>query len=72
MDAQAGRTIWHYQRDRSKEATGDPAKGTNRGAAVMGDRVFMVTDNAHLIAEMHRAHQPTLLWDSKMPEATTE
>jgi len=66
VDAQAGRTIWHYQRDRSKEVTGDPAKGTNRGAAIMGDRVFMVTDNAHLIA-VHRV-TGQLLWDSKMPE----
>jgi PQQ-dependent dehydrogenase (methanol/ethanol family) len=66
VDAQAGRTIWHYQRDRSKEVTGDPAKGTNRGAAVMGDRVFMVTDNAHLIA-VHRV-TGQLLWDTKIPE----
>ncbi len=66
IDARAGRTIWHYQRERSKEVTGDPAKGTNRGVAVLGDRVFMVTDNAHLIA-LHRV-TGQLLWDAKMPE----
>ena len=66
LDAQTGRTIWHYQRDRSKEVTGDPAKGTNRGVAVLGDRVFLVTDNAHLIA-LHRV-TGQLLWDSKMPD----
>ncbi len=66
IDGRAGRTIWHYQRERSKEATGDPAKGTNRGVAVLGDRVFISTDNAHLIA-VHRV-TGQLLWDSKMPE----
>ena len=66
LDARSGRTIWHYQRERSKELTGDPAKGTNRGVAVLGDRVFMVTDNAHLIA-LHRV-TGQLLWDSKMPD----
>ncbi len=66
LDAQSGRTIWHYQRERSKTVTGDPAKGTNRGVAVLGDRVFMVTDNAHLIA-LHRV-TGQLLWDTKIPD----
>jgi len=61
LDARAGRTIWHYQRPRSPETRGDPAKGTNRGVAVQGDRVFMVTDNAHLLA-LHRV-TGQLLWD---------
>ena len=66
LDAQSGRTIWHYQRDRSREVTGDPGKGTNRGVAVLGDRVFFQTDNAHMVA-LHRV-SGALLWDSKMPE----
>lgn len=66
IDGRAGRTIWHYQRQRSRDVTGDPAKGTNRGVAVLGDRVFISTDNAHLIA-LHRL-TGQLLWDSKMPE----
>ena len=66
IDAQAGRTIWQYQRSRSKEVRGDPAKGTNRGAAVLGDRVFMVTDNAHLLA-FHRV-TGQLLWEVDIPE----
>ena len=66
LDAQSGRTIWHYQRDRSTEVTGDPGKGTNRGVAVLGDRVFFQTDNAHMVA-LHRV-TGSLLWDSKMPE----
>ena len=51
LDAGSGRQIWHYQRPRSQELVGDAAGGINRGVAVPGDRVFMVTDNAHL----HRA-----------------
>ncbi len=66
LDAQAGRTIWHYQRPRSKETRGDPAKGTNRGVAVLGDRVFLVTDNAHLLA-IHRV-TGQLLWEVNIPE----
>jgi len=66
LDAQSGRTIWRYGRDRSTDITGDPAKGTNRGVAVLGDRVFFQTDNAHMVA-LHRV-TGALLWDSKMPE----
>jgi alcohol dehydrogenase (cytochrome c) len=64
LDARAGRTIWHYRRPRSNETRGDPAKGTNRGVAVLGDRVFVVTDNAHLLA-LHRV-TGQLLWDAEI------
>ncbi len=64
LDAQSGRTIWHYDRSRSSEVTGDPAKGTNRGVAVLGERVFLVTDNAHVLA-LHRV-TGQLLWDVPM------
>ncbi|HLX43796.1 MAG TPA: PQQ-binding-like beta-propeller repeat protein [Bryobacteraceae bacterium] len=66
IDGRSGRTIWHYQRQRSHDVTGDPAKGTNRGVAVLGDRIFIATDNSHLIA-LHRV-TGQLLWDSKMTE----
>jgi PQQ-dependent dehydrogenase (methanol/ethanol family) len=64
LDGRSGRTIWHYQRPRSRETRGDPSRGTNRGVAVQGDRVFLVTDNAHLIA-LHRV-TGQLLWESAM------
>jgi PQQ-dependent dehydrogenase (methanol/ethanol family) len=66
LDAQSGRTIWHYQRPRSKEVTGDPAKGTNRGVAVLGDRVFLITDDAHLLA-LHRV-TGAVLWDTPVAD----
>lgn len=68
IDARAGRTIWHYYRPMSGESRGDPAKGTNRGVAVLGDRVFLVTDNAHLLA-IHRI-TGALLWESDIAEGT--
>ena len=70
LDARAGRTIWHYKRSRSGETRGDPAKGTNRGVAVLGDRVFVVTDNAHLLA-LHRV-TGQLLWEVEITAGVTD
>lgn len=64
LDAREGRTIWHYQRPRSTDVRGDPAKGTNRGVAVLGDRVFTVTDNGRLLA-LHRV-TGELLWEADL------
>ena len=45
---------------------GDAGGGVNRGVAVLGDRVFMVTDHAHLIA-LNR-FTGDLLWDTEMAD----
>ena len=66
LDAGTGRQIWHYQRPRTKGQIGNAGGGINRGAAVAGDRVFMATDNAHLIA-LDRA-TGALLWDTEMAD----
>jgi len=68
LDARTGGEIWNYSRPRSAAATisGDAAKGAQRGVAVLGDRVFFITDNAHLIC-LHRL-TGALLWDVAMPE----
>ena len=66
LDAGSGRSIWHYQRRRTRGIGGTAAAGVNRGVAVAGDRVFMVTDNAHLIALDRSAG--TLLWDTEMAD----
>lgn len=50
LDAGNGRPLWHYKRPRTKGLAGDAAGGINRGVGVAGDRLFMVTDHAHLIA----------------------
>src|SRR5215813_2655469 len=66
LDARSGRQIWRYQRPLTKGLVGDAAGGINRGVAVLGDRVFMVTDHAHLIA-LHRL-TGRLLWDVEMAD----
>ncbi len=68
LDARSGRQIWHYSRPRSEGLAGDAASGINRGVAVLGDRVFIVTDNAHLLA-LHR-FTGQLLWDVKMADSS--
>src|SRR3954469_16738230 len=66
LDAGSGRRIWHYQRPRTKGLAGDAASGINRGVAVDGDRVFMVTDHAHLLA-LNRV-TGDLLWETPMAD----
>ena len=66
LDARTGRQIWRYSRPRTKGVIGDAGSGINRGVAVLGDRVFMVTDHAHLIA-LHRL-TGHLLWDVEMAD----
>ena len=66
LDARNGRQIWVYSRPRTTGLVGDASLGTNRGMALLGDKVFMVTDNAHLIA-LNRT-TGSLVWDQTMPE----
>jgi alcohol dehydrogenase (cytochrome c) len=66
IDAGSGRQIWHWQRSRTKGITGVAAGGANRGAAVAGDRVFLTTDNAHLVA-LNR-YTGKLLWEATMAD----
>jgi alcohol dehydrogenase (cytochrome c) len=66
LDAGSGREIWHYQRARTKGLVGNAAGGVNRGVGVAGDRLFMVTDHAHLIA-LNRS-TGALLWDTEMAD----
>jgi alcohol dehydrogenase (cytochrome c) len=67
LDARSGRQIWRYSRPRNKNLVGDASSGINRGVAVLGDRVFLVTDNAHLLA-LHRL-TGALLWDIEMADS---
>jgi PQQ-dependent dehydrogenase (methanol/ethanol family) len=63
ISGSTGREIWRYQRTKSQSAqiSSDAAIGVNRGVAVLGDRVFYLTDDAHLIA-LDRLNG-SLLWD---------
>jgi alcohol dehydrogenase (cytochrome c) len=66
LDAGDGRQIWHYRRTRTRGVAGVAAEGKNRGAAVAGEKVFMETDDAHLIA-LNR-FTGALLWDCVMAD----
>ena len=66
LDAGTGRRIWHFQRPRTRGLPGAAAGGTNRGAAVAAGRLFMATDDAHLIALNRFTGE--LLWDSEMAD----
>ncbi len=67
LDARTGREIWQYSRPTSKGLVGDASGGINRGVAVLGDHVFLVTDNAHLLA-LHRVNG-ALLWEAEMADS---
>jgi glucose dehydrogenase len=69
LDARTGHQIWHYARLRTPGLFSDPSLGTNRGVAILGDKVFMVTDNAHLIA-LNRI-TGRLVWEAAMPMRRT-
>jgi alcohol dehydrogenase (cytochrome c) len=66
LDAGSGRQIWNYRRPRTRGLIGVAARGVNRGVAVSGERVFMATDHAHLIA-VNRA-SGALLWETEMAD----
>ena len=66
LDGGSGRQVWHYQRPRTAGIAGNAAQGFNRGVAVSGDRLFMLTDNAHVIALNRMTGE--LLWDTPMAD----
>jgi alcohol dehydrogenase (cytochrome c) len=66
LDARSGRQIWHYSRPLTKGVIGDAGTAINRGAAVLGNTLFMVTDNAHIIALNRLSGE--LLWDTEMAD----
>src|SRR5947209_12217908 len=68
LDPATGRPFWHYKRSL-------PAKiniccdAVNRGVAVLGDRVFLGTVDAHLVA-LH-AKTGAVLWDVPVADNQT-
>jgi alcohol dehydrogenase (cytochrome c) len=63
LDAGTGRQVWRYKRSRTPGVT---MGHTNRGVAVAGHRLFMVTDHAHVIALDRFTGE--LLWDTAMAD----
>ncbi len=61
LDAKTGRRLWHHARAVSQGLVDDAANHHNRGIAILGTRIYMETDNAHLLCLDARSGE--LLWD---------
>ena len=61
LDARTGRSIWHYSRPVTEGLIDDASQHHNRGVGVWHSKVFLETDNAHLLCL--DARSGNLLWD---------
>jgi alcohol dehydrogenase (cytochrome c) len=61
LDARTGRTLWHYSRPITEGLIDDASAHHNRGVAIWQTRLYMETDNAHLLCLDARSGH--LLWD---------
>jgi alcohol dehydrogenase (cytochrome c) len=68
LDAVTGRQIWSFRTPRTPGLLGEAGGGANRGVAVAGSRVFMITDNAHLLALDRGTGRK--LWDVTMADSS--
>jgi alcohol dehydrogenase (cytochrome c) len=65
LDATTGRQLWAYSDGARHEGiVSEAGVGTNRGASINGDNVFMVTDHAHVLA--FNRFTGRRLWDVEM------
>src|SRR5437867_9331958 len=62
LDGRAGRLIWEYRRRPALQ------RGANRGVAVLGNKIYFGTQDAHLVAL--DARTGSLIWDAKMAEVS--
>ncbi|MDE1177357.1 MAG: PQQ-binding-like beta-propeller repeat protein [Edaphobacter sp.] len=61
LDAVTGKVLWHHQRSVTQGLIDDASGHINRGVAILGHRLYMETDNAHLLCL--DARSGSLLWD---------
>lgn len=61
LDAQDGQLLWHYSRPVTEGLIDDASGHISRGVAVWADRLYMETDNAHLLCLDARSGH--LIWD---------
>lgn len=66
LDAGSGRPVWHYRRPHTRGGVPEAVWEVNRGVAVAGNRVFMVTGPAHLIA-LNR-ESGAFIWESEIAD----
>lgn len=70
LDALSGEPLWQYSRPPSAGMVGDASLGTNRGVAILRDKVFFVSDNAHLLALDRGTGKP--VWETTMAPSSNE
>ena len=61
LDARSGRPLWSYKHNFAKDHS---SAGVNRGFAVLGDRLFMVTPDSNLVALEIRTGR--LIWQTEI------
>jgi alcohol dehydrogenase (cytochrome c) len=61
LDAKTGKQLWHHARAVSEGLIDDASGHINRGVAVLGTRIYMETDNAHLLCL--DALSGEMIWD---------
>jgi alcohol dehydrogenase (cytochrome c) len=63
LDAKTGKLLWHHARPTSQGLIDDAARHHNRGVAILGTRLYMETDNAHLLCL--DARSGGVIWDEQ-------
>ena len=61
IDAATGKQLWHHARAVTQGLVDDASTHHNKGVAVLGNRVYMETDNDHLLCL--DARSGNLIWD---------
>lgn len=61
LDARTGRVVWHHAHPITEGLIDDASRHINRGVGVWRNRVYMQTDNAHLLCL--DARSGNLIWD---------
>ena len=68
LDARTGRQLWQHERRVTSGLIDDASAHHNRGVGLWHDRLFMQTDNAHLLCLDARSGR--LLWDVAYAEGS--
>lgn len=66
IDAHSGRSFWQYRRNLPNDLTYGASAPVNRGFGMLGNRLFMVTLDAHLLAFDRRTGE--VLWDIELAD----
>jgi alcohol dehydrogenase (cytochrome c) len=66
IDGRTGRQIWQYNRDLPNEVSARTTRAITRGMAILGDRLFVGTLDAHMMALDMKTGR--VVWDTAMED----